>query len=90
MKSRLIVNPVSGTDSAPDLLPLLNERLRGAFGDVDIVMTVERGFDRESDLATMSLFGSADRGLDAIERALRKCAAHEPWRREQMTQRSHE
>ena len=43
MKSRLIVNPVSGTDSAPDLLPLLNERLRAAFGDVDIVMTVERG-----------------------------------------------
>ncbi|HZB44666.1 MAG TPA: diacylglycerol kinase family protein, partial [Pyrinomonadaceae bacterium] len=43
MKSRLIVNPVSGTDSAPDLLPLLNERLRDAFGDVDIVMTVERG-----------------------------------------------
>jgi diacylglycerol kinase (ATP) len=43
MKSRLIVNPVSGTDSAPDLLPLLNERLRAAFGDVDIVLTVERG-----------------------------------------------
>ena len=43
MKSRLIVNPVSGTDSAPDLLPLLNERLRERFGDVDIVMTVRRG-----------------------------------------------
>ncbi len=43
MKSRLIVNPVSGTDSAPDLLPLLNERLRAAFGDVDIVLTVGPG-----------------------------------------------
>ena len=43
MKSRLIVNPVSGTDSAPELLPVLNERLRERFGDVDIVMTVGRG-----------------------------------------------
>lgn len=43
MKSRLIVNPVSGADAAPDLLPVLNEALRDAFGEVDIVMTVAKG-----------------------------------------------
>ncbi len=43
MKSRLIVNPVSGTDSAPDYLRTINERLRGAAGDLDIVMTVAPG-----------------------------------------------
>ncbi|HLM58550.1 MAG TPA: diacylglycerol kinase family protein [Pyrinomonadaceae bacterium] len=42
MKSRLIVNPVSGTDSGPDHLQLINERLREA-GDLDIVMTVAPG-----------------------------------------------
>jgi diacylglycerol kinase (ATP) len=43
MKSRLIVNPVSGTDSAPDYLRTINERLRAAAGDLDIVMTVAAG-----------------------------------------------
>jgi len=43
MKSRLIINPVSGTDSAPDVLQTLNERLRAAFGEMDIVMTVGEG-----------------------------------------------
>jgi len=43
MKTRLIVNPVSGTDAAPDYLPALNERLREAFGELDIVMTVAAG-----------------------------------------------
>ena len=43
MKSRLIVNPVSGTDSAPDYLQAINERLRGSSGDLDIVMTVAQG-----------------------------------------------
>ncbi len=42
MKSRLIVNPVSGTDSGPDYIQLINERLREA-GDLDIVMTVGPG-----------------------------------------------
>ena len=42
MKSRLIVNPVSGTDSGPDYLQTINERLREA-GDLDIVMTVAPG-----------------------------------------------
>jgi diacylglycerol kinase (ATP) len=39
MKSRLIVNPVSGTDSGPDYLQAINERLRAAVGEMDIVMT---------------------------------------------------
>lgn len=43
MKSRLIVNPVSGTDAAPDHLRVINERLRAGAGDVDIVMTVAAG-----------------------------------------------
>jgi diacylglycerol kinase (ATP) len=43
MKSRLIVNPVSGTDAAPDYLQAINERLREAFGELDIVMTVAAG-----------------------------------------------
>ncbi|HZI17050.1 MAG TPA: diacylglycerol kinase family protein [Pyrinomonadaceae bacterium] len=43
MKTRLIVNPVSGTDTAPDYLPVMNELLRGAFGDVDISMTTAAG-----------------------------------------------
>ena len=43
MKSRLIVNPVSGTDAAPDYLQTINERLREQTGDLDIVMTVAAG-----------------------------------------------
>ncbi|HEY9284051.1 MAG TPA: diacylglycerol kinase family protein [Pyrinomonadaceae bacterium] len=39
MKSRLIVNPVSGTDSGPDYLQTINERLRASLGEMDIVMT---------------------------------------------------
>ena len=43
MRTRLIVNPVSGTDAAPGYLPEMNERLRAAFGEIDIVMTVAAG-----------------------------------------------
>ncbi len=43
MKTRLIVNPVSGTDAAPGYLPEINERLRAAFGELDIVLTVAAG-----------------------------------------------
>jgi diacylglycerol kinase (ATP) len=43
VKSRLIVNPVSGTDAAPDYLPLINERLRDRLGSLDIVMTTGEG-----------------------------------------------
>jgi diacylglycerol kinase (ATP) len=43
MKSKLIINPVSGTDAAPDYLRTINERLRERVGDMDIVMTVAAG-----------------------------------------------
>ncbi len=43
MRSRLIVNPVSGTDAGPDLLPLINQRLRDRLGPLDIVMTIAEG-----------------------------------------------
>ncbi len=43
MKSHLIVNPVSGTDSAPDYLRVINERLRERVGELDIVMTIGPG-----------------------------------------------
>ena len=48
MKSRLIVNPVSGTNAAPDYLQTINERLREAVGDMDIVMTVAAGDARDA------------------------------------------
>lgn len=43
VKARLIVNPVSGADTAPDYLPLINSRLRERVGPMDIVMTVAEG-----------------------------------------------
>lgn len=43
MKSRLIVNPTSGTDDAPDYLQTINECLRERVGEMDIVMTVAEG-----------------------------------------------
>jgi diacylglycerol kinase (ATP) len=43
MKSRLIINPVSGTDSAPDHLQTINSALRAAHDEMDIVMTVGAG-----------------------------------------------
>jgi diacylglycerol kinase (ATP) len=43
MKSRLFVNPVSGNDKGPDLLPLINERLRANVGELDIVITTGAG-----------------------------------------------
>lgn len=43
MQSRLIVNPVSGSDSAPNFLQTINERLRERVGEMDIVMTVAAG-----------------------------------------------
>lgn len=47
MKTRLIVNPVSGRDQAPDHLPFLNERLREAFGHIEIAMTIGEGDGEE-------------------------------------------
>lgn len=43
VKVRIIANPVSGGDHAPDVLLGLNERLRPALGDLDIVLTTEQG-----------------------------------------------
>lgn len=43
LKSRLIVNPKSGTDSAPDALETINRRLRERVGMLEIVMTVSEG-----------------------------------------------
>ncbi|HZH35622.1 MAG TPA: diacylglycerol kinase family protein [Pyrinomonadaceae bacterium] len=43
MKSRLILNPVAGTDSAPTFLQIINESLRRNFGDLDISLTTGPG-----------------------------------------------
>ena len=39
MRARLIVNPKSGTDRAPVLLPLINEQLRTRVAELDIPIT---------------------------------------------------
>ena len=41
MRARLIVNPASGTDRAPSLLPLITSRLRTLVRDLDITMTTD-------------------------------------------------
>jgi diacylglycerol kinase (ATP) len=41
MRARLIVNPASGTDRAPSLLPLIVSRLRTRVRDLDITMTID-------------------------------------------------
>ena len=43
MKARLVMNPVSGADTAADYLPLINSRLRERVGLMDIVITVAEG-----------------------------------------------
>ena len=43
MKAKLIVNPVSGTDAAPDLLTAINSQLRARLGPLDIVITTTEG-----------------------------------------------
>jgi YegS/Rv2252/BmrU family lipid kinase len=43
MKAKLIVNPVSGTDAAPDLLTAINRQLRDGVGSLDIVITTAEG-----------------------------------------------
>ena len=43
MKAKLIVNPVSGTDAAPDLLTAINRQLRERIGMLDIVITTVEG-----------------------------------------------
>lgn len=43
VKAKLIVNPVSGTDAAPDLLTAINRQLRERIGALDIVITTGEG-----------------------------------------------
>jgi diacylglycerol kinase (ATP) len=43
MKAKLIVNPVSGTDAAPDVLTAINRQLRERIGQLDIVITTAEG-----------------------------------------------
>ena len=43
MKSKLIINPVAGTDAAPDYLEMMNDRLRQIVESLDIAMTVGPG-----------------------------------------------
>jgi diacylglycerol kinase (ATP) len=43
MKAKLIVNPVSGTDAAPDVLTAINRQLRERVGPLDIVITTVEG-----------------------------------------------
>src|SRR5688572_29180606 len=43
MKSKLILNPLAGTDAAPDHLARMNEQLRHRIGTLDIVITVAEG-----------------------------------------------
>jgi diacylglycerol kinase (ATP) len=39
MRARLIANPTSGTDRALDLLPLITDRLRPRFAELDVTVT---------------------------------------------------
>ena len=50
MRARLIVNPKSGTDRAPALLPLINERLRTLVTELDVTITTS-----EQDVVTAAL-----------------------------------
>jgi diacylglycerol kinase (ATP) len=60
IKARLIANPVSGGDHAPEALLGLNARLRPAVGDLDIVLTTSQGD------ATRAATQAAREGYDQI------------------------
>jgi diacylglycerol kinase (ATP) len=60
MRARLIANPGAGTDRAPVLLPLINEKLRTVFEDLDVTITTG-GDDVEHAAAR-----SARDGCDAL------------------------
>jgi diacylglycerol kinase (ATP) len=60
MRSKLIVNPVSGRDAAPDYLVTINQALRERVGTLDIVMTIAEG--DATRLATQAV----DEGVDHL------------------------
>jgi diacylglycerol kinase (ATP) len=60
MRARLIANPKSGTDRAPDALPLVTERLRTIVSNLDVTITTSAG-DAERAAAR-----ALDEGCDAL------------------------
>jgi diacylglycerol kinase (ATP) len=76
MRARLIANPKSGTDRAPELLPLINERLRTIVDDLDITLTTsiqdaERAAARAVDEAYDALYvAGGDGTLNGVLRGL--------------------
>lgn len=59
MKSKLILNPVSGRDAGPDYLPEINARLRARVGFLDVAMTVAEG--DATDLAAQAVREGVER-----------------------------
>jgi diacylglycerol kinase (ATP) len=76
MRARLVVNPKSGADRAPQLLPLVNERLRTIVTDLDITMTtgvadVERAAGRALEEKCDALYvAGGDGTLNAVLRVV--------------------
>jgi diacylglycerol kinase (ATP) len=76
MRARLIVNPKSGTDRAPQFLPVINERLRTIVTDLDITLTanvgdVERAARRAVDERCDAIYvAGGDGTLNAVLRTI--------------------
>jgi YegS/Rv2252/BmrU family lipid kinase len=76
MRARLLVNPTSGTNRGPQLLPAVNERLRSFVDELDITLTcdaadVERGTVRALNERCDALFvAGGDGTLNLALRAL--------------------
>jgi diacylglycerol kinase (ATP) len=80
VRARLIANPRSGTDRAPELLPLVADRLRTLVRDLDITLTtgeedIERAAARAVDEECDLLFVAGGDGT--INIAVRSVAARE-------------
>jgi diacylglycerol kinase (ATP) len=60
MRARLIVNPASGTDRAPGLLPRINAALRTVVRDLDITVTTD------ADDAARAATRAVEEGCDAL------------------------
>ena len=76
MRARLLVNPVSGANRGPQLLPAINDRLRSIVDELDITMTssaadLERGAIRAVEERRDALFvAGGDGTLNITLRAL--------------------